>query len=186
MMNHLSPNFLQKLLSYDAQTGVLTWKERDPFLHPAPGYVDQWNGRWAGKVAGGKRMASCGKPYWVVRVFSRAFYAHQIVMALHGNDFQGKEIDHIDGNGLNNRIENLRFVSRLDNAKNHRRQKSNSSGVTGVGFHSRDLVWTARGHANGKVIHLGSFKKKSLAVAARKSWEIQAGFHKNHGRDRPL
>lgn len=182
----LAPDLLRRLLHYDGETGILTWRERSQADHIGERDVKGWNSRWAGKRAGSKRVAPCGKPYWVIRVVGNRLYAHQVVMMMLGHDISGREIDHIDGNGLNNKIENLRFATREENARNYRRLALNTSGVTGVSFHPRDLVWVARGHADGKIVYLGNFRHKSEAVQARKEWESVRGFHPNHGTDRPL
>lgn len=76
----------------------------------------------------------CG--YWRVHALGSHYKAHKIVWALH-NNFQSQEglhIDHIDGNPSNNRIENLRLVTRHINARNKPMLKANTSGIHGVYF----------------------------------------------------
>ncbi len=92
------------------------------------------------------------------------------------------EIDHIDGNRSNNKIKNLRNVTHKENGKNLCISKANKSGVTGVHFSKRDGKWLANIMAGGKTIHLGVYKNKSDAIAARKEGEAKHGFHENHGR----
>ncbi len=80
---------------------------------------------------------------------------------------QPKEIDHIDGNGLNNKWSNLRSVSHSINAKNQKKHKNNTSGNSGVTFRKDSNKWRARIMVNDKSISLGTFLKKEDALSAR-------------------
>jgi hypothetical protein len=60
------------------------------------------------------------------------------------------EIDHRDGNGLNNRRENIHVVTRLQNKLNHKRQRNNTSGYNGVSWDTRDTGWCASWNESGK------------------------------------
>ncbi len=71
---------------------------------------------------------------------------------------KGYQIDHINRNRLDNRRSNLRAASLILQAQNHRVQKNNKSGYTGVQFHSRDKEWVANIKIDGKYKHLGYFK----------------------------
>lgn len=74
--------------------------------------------------------------YWRVHALGSHYKAYKIVWALHNNfeNQDGFHIDHIDGNPSNNRIENLRLVSRHINARNKPMMKNNTSGIHGVSF----------------------------------------------------
>jgi hypothetical protein len=95
-------------------------------------------------------------------------------------------IDHEDGNGLNNRWENLRDVTRLENMRNRRKYKNNTSGVVGVVWNKARGKWQVQIKVKGTLIFLGYFVNKDDAIKARKKADIKYGFHKNHGEDRPL
>lgn len=95
-------------------------------------------------------------------------------------------IDHINGNRGDDRFENLRDVTPLLNARNAALFSSNKSGFPGVEFHSRDLVWTAKIGVGGKQTHLGNFKTKEEAIAARIGAEVVLDYHVNHGRTSPI
>lgn len=77
---------------------------------------------------------------------------------------KGVEIDHIDGNRLNNQKSNLRFATSSQNKINRGARKDNKSGYKGVSWHKQNKNWTARLMINGKYQHLGSFKDISEAV----------------------
>ena len=92
------------------------------------------------------------------------------------------EIDHINGNRNDNRIKNLRQVSRQENSRNMAAPSSNTSGVVGVCFCNTRMMWMSYINLMGKMRHLGFFNSFNDAVAKRKAAERQFGFHKNHGR----
>lgn len=87
---------------------------------------------------------------------------HRLILGAHPD----KEVDHIDGNGLNNRRANLREVTRAQNEHNKRAPRSNTSGQKGVHFHSRDRRWTAQVWIDGKKVHLGTFHDPGEAKRA--------------------
>lgn len=86
-------------------------------------------------------------------------------------------IDHIDGNGLNNKWSNLRSVSHSVNGKNQKKHKTNTSGVSGVYYRKDSNRWRARIMVDDKAISLGTFKNKDDAIAARKEAEIKHNFY---------
>ena len=88
----------------------------------------------------------------------------------------GHHIDHINGNKLDNRRENLRVVSASVNQANRKRlNKNNTSGMRGVSFtaHSAKKPWKAQIMANKKQIYLGLFATKKEAIAARVAAEVK-------------
>ena len=64
-------------------------------------------------------------------------------------------VDHKNGNGLDNRKNNLRPATAAQNAQNAAKRKDNSSGFKGVGFHKQVGLWEAYINAGGKRLHLG-------------------------------
>ena len=83
----------------------------------------------------------------------------------------GMDVDHINGDGLDNRRCNLRVCSRAENLRNARVGQRNTSGYKGVSWHSTKQVWRATIMVNYKTIRLGEFKNLQDAVAARKEAE---------------
>jgi hypothetical protein len=78
----------------------------------------------------------------------------------------GHNVDHIDGDGLNNRRSNLRFATTAQNSANRGKQKNNTSGFKGVRWHKRDKRWRAVIGINGKTKQIGSFKTPEAAYDA--------------------
>jgi len=91
-------------------------------------------------------------------------------------------IDHINGIPADNRPDNLRDVAHIENHRNQRLRKNNTSGALGVSFNKRRSKWTAHITINGVYKHLGFFDSKDAAIGVRRSAEITSGFHENHGR----
>lgn len=79
------------------------------------------------------------------------------------------EVDHIDGNRLNNQRSNLRLATSSQNKMNRGPRKDNTSGYKGVSWHSQRLKWTARVKTGQKYIHLGLFDSKEAAALAYNS-----------------
>lgn len=92
------------------------------------------------------------------------------------------EIDHIDGNRSNNKIENLRLVRKCDNLKNQRLYKNNKSGAHGVYWSKQKKKWCVQLTSGGEQMYYGCFSK--LDDAKKKRAEIQRSFdfHENHGQ----
>ncbi len=113
----------------------------------------------------------------------RAIYTHRVLWEkANGPIPTGLEIDHINGDREDNRLDNLRLVTRQENTKNVRLRDSNTCGVTGVGWFTRRSKWRSRIESDGKAIHLGYFDDWFDAVCARMSANNRYGFHPNHGR----
>ena len=126
-----------------------------------------------------------GKSYLTVCFLGKIHYAHRLAF-IFMTGIIPNEIDHIDGNGMNNKWINLREVDRKNNCKNIRIRDDNKSGVTGVYFDKDRNKWASMISHSGKHFSLGRFENKELAIIARKNAEIEYGYHKNHGTARPL
>lgn len=92
----------------------------------------------------------------------------------------GIEIDHINGNGLDNRRANLRFATGSQNKCNIPARASNECGLKGVTLHPGGRLWRAKIQLRGKQIHLGYFRSKEAAFAAYT--EASASLHGEYGR----
>lgn len=74
--------------------------------------------------------------------------------------------DHINGDGLDNRKTNIRACSNMENMRNRKVGKNNTSGVKGVYWAKKDNRWRARIKLNGRFISLGHFSDKKEAAKA--------------------
>ena len=97
-----------------------------------------------------------------------------------------ESIDHINGNGLDNRLCNIRQCTHSENHRNRRISTSNSSGVVGVSRTHDGLRWRVRIRAGKRDIQLGEFKSFNDAVNVRRQAEIDYNYHENNGKVRPL
>ncbi|MCY7423508.1 HNH endonuclease [Bacillus amyloliquefaciens] len=87
---------------------------------------------------------------------------HRVVV----NAPSGFDVDHINGNKLDNRRENLRIATRSQNNANKRMQSNNTSGYRGVNWHKQRRKWVAKIQVDRKSIHLGLYEKKEDAARA--------------------
>lgn len=149
-------------------------------------YVDGGVLRWKIKNHRSKPGDAAGtilrNGYVQVKIKQKRYYAHRIVWMMHYGEIPvGFEIDHINHNRQDNRIENLRIVSRKQNRMNSSMYSNNSSGFNGVRWCNDRMKWIATIRANGKEKNLGRFDSFGDAVLARVRANISYGYHKNHG-----
>lgn len=83
------------------------------------------------------------------------------------NRSKAQLIDHINGNRLDNRLENLRFVNRTQNNMNKGLRCDNTSGYTGVAWDKSKGKWVVQIQIDGKNKHIGRYASKKDAVNAR-------------------
>jgi len=166
---------LLKLVQFDG--GRYFWRERPLEMFRYAGVGRVWN-----KMHSGKELAweSHREGYLRIRIFDKAYLAHRLVWLYHKGAWPTGEVDHINGNRSDNRIENLRDVPKIENARNRRPSAANTSGITGV--HRVGKKWRARICVNGKCISLGNFDTIEDAAAARAVANERFGFHENHGK----
>ncbi|WP_049732864.1 HNH endonuclease signature motif containing protein [Rhizobium ecuadorense] len=174
---------ISKLLKYEPETGKLFWLPRpvemfsDACLGGSTTNAKRWNNQFANKEA---FLTVDGKGYLCGNIFDRQYGAARVAWLLHSGDWPKDCIDHINGDPKDNRITNLRDVSRLENQRNRKRFSSNKSGVCGV---IRDKKrWKAHITVDGRLRSLGVYDDISDAIAARLRAEKEFGYHPNHGR----
>lgn len=156
--------YLRERLHYEPATGVLTWRIRPTEHFPDKAHCDTWNTRYAGKSAG----AAHNSGYRILDIDDVALMAHRIVWAMfYGNDVP-YDIDHIDGNRTNNRIDNLRLATRAENLANAKKRKHTKTGVKGVSFDTNRGKFQAHITVLYKKHHLGRFDTLDEAIAARR------------------
>ena len=91
---------------------------------------------------------------------------HKYIFHLRGIDTDGLEIDHIDGNGLNNQFSNLRIATSGQNKANRGVRSDSISGYKCVEFQKQNKNWCAYIVYEGKKRHLGVFKTAEEAALA--------------------
>lgn len=116
-----------------------------------------------GSIAGSK--ATHG--YLSVGINGKNHYVHRIVWLLHHGYLPENEIDHINRNKADNRIENLREVSTQCNRRNYGTCKKNTSGVKGISWHKDAKKWMPGITINKRGYNLGLYKDFNEAVLAR-------------------
>lgn len=164
------------LLVYESDTGRLFWKRRPDAMFPTPADAARWNGRYAGAEA---LTATSVNGYRHGVILGRPVKAHSVAWAITYGSWP-KEIDHINGTKDDNRIANLRCVTRRENSKNRSLRSDNQTGA--VGISRRRGKWLARIQADDRAITLGTFGTLQEAIRARKEAEALYGYHENHGR----
>jgi len=182
-MTEITQEYLKECFYYDFFNGCLVWKDR-PKSHFKENKAYGAFKRFIGKSAGSKSFLG-KKAYIRITLKTKSLMAHRLIwLFIHGAE--AEEIDHIDGNGCNNKIENLRSVSRVDNARNQKKFITNTSGVTGVYKIKDQDKWYSQIRINGKLKSLGTYKNIDDAINARRVAESEYGFHENHGIERDL
>ena len=98
-------------------------------------------------------------------------YLHSMIMGTYG----GFHTDHINGNTLDNRRENLRVCSHAENSHNRCKPKSITSGFKGVTWHKHAKSWMAYITHEGKKRYLGYYKIKEEAARVRDKalWQLR-------------
>jgi hypothetical protein len=108
--------------------------------------------------------------YRLTMICGRLYCAHRLIWLMHHGRWPTDQLDHIDRNRQNNRIENLREVTNAENHQNMSIHKDNKSGLPGVSWYKRDGKWWARGMLNGKAYHIGLFDCPIAAFRAFCNW----------------
>ncbi|MFG3398644.1 HNH endonuclease [Pseudomonas sp. NPDC077408] len=179
----IATTVLNALIAYDSLTGELTWLHRS---HDSGAF----NSKFAGKVAGSVKSNAYGYRQRNIRITidgnkAVTLNASRVAWQLFYGEEPSHEIDHIDGNGLNNRINNLRCVPRCINMQNKSKYRSNTSGITGVSWHKQRGKWAAQACIGGKNRHLGLFETKEEAAKRVMEARMLAGYTARHGTDSP-
>jgi hypothetical protein len=119
--------YLQSRLDYDPGIGIFYWRLKAVDDQATRG----WNTRWSLKSAG-RIIPINGIQYIRIGIDYRPYLAHRLAWLYINGVWPDCDLDHVDGNGLNNKIENIRRATRSQNNMNQKLQKNNTSGVKGV------------------------------------------------------
>lgn len=112
--------------------------------------------------SGSKAGSSNDQGYLHVSINSKLYKNHRIIWLMHNGTIP-KFIDHIDGNRLNNRIENLRSATHSQNMRNLKKPKTNTSGIKGVSWYKNKNKWRVSVTIYGKQKCFGYFEDIELA-----------------------
>lgn len=151
---------------FEYRNGELYWKikscRRDPIGSKA-GYFDLSRG------------------YTTIHYQRKRYYLHRLIFLMH-HGFLPVEIDHIDTDRTNNKIENLRVCSRSQNGSNRPAQSNSKSGIKNVSWSKVRNKWTVFIKSNNKQKNIGGFDDLELAelvsIMAREKYH---GMYANHG-----
>lgn len=182
----MDQKYLREALSYDSNTGLLVWNER-----PASHFQDvtkyrRWKSQRAGREAGHSCADTSGKMYTRLSLDGTRYFAHLLIWIMVYGEPPAGEIDHINGDGTDNRVRNLRLTDRKGNNRNRRLMANNKTGVSGISYcPNRNKFRASIRNNNGG----SDFKRFSClldAVAWRMGKGREYGYHENHGEVRPL
>jgi hypothetical protein len=155
-------NAVRAAFTYD--NGVLRWQ-----IEPARCVA-------VGSVAGGKGKGGYIKIKWKGKMYQ----AHRLIFAYH-HSWLPDEVDHINGDRADNRIENLRGATKNLNQHNAQRRSDNKSGVKGVHWCERDGRWVALIRRDNKIVFRGYFHNLPTAkLAVQKAREQAHGSFARH------
>lgn len=110
--------------------------------------------------------------YLQVSIKNKQYKVHRLIWLWHYGYMSENSIDHINGDKLDNRIENLREINHQCNIINTGNHKNNTSGIKGVKLNKKTNKWQANIIMDGKEIYLGLYKNIYNAVLARLTAEI--------------
>jgi hypothetical protein len=147
------------LFDYDPETGLLTWKFSSAQIK---------QGSEVGTNSSTPK--SCTK-YRAVRLFGLNYKIHRIIWLMQTGEYPKGDIDHIDGNGLNNKWENLRDVTHSQNLMNAAVRSDSTTGYKGVSYDKARERWYAYINIDGKRKMLGRHRTLQEAVTARSNAE---------------
>lgn len=148
--------------------GSLFYKERPRWSFRSTQQMHEWNKKFANTKAAGVKQEPDGLCYCRVSIGGKTYLEHRLIYKmLTGSD--PEFIDHINGDGIDNRIENLRSVTHSENLANSKQTSKGKTGIKGVspsykGFRARITI-------NGKSVDLGTFK---TVEEAKHAYEIAA------------
>jgi len=184
----ITPEICRQLLRYEPETGLFFWHARPREMFESDRIFRSWNTKWAGMAA--LNTIRCdektGYACFIGGIFNRKHKAHRVAWAMSYGEWPD-EIDHINGDALDNRINNLRSVTHHENCLNRRMPRDNQSGVFGVYWSKRHNRWLAKIKipATRRYKHLGLFDNIEAASSAVEAGKLMYGYHKNHGRQSP-
>jgi hypothetical protein len=157
----------RQLVRYEPETGLLFWRRREPRFFKVgrsgrDAYCDNWNRRYAGREAVSKINADGYKVGWFLK---RQVKAHRLAWFLHYGEWPDV-IDHINRVRTDNRIANLRSVTRAQNNRNKLICEAREDDAVGI-VQNPCGTWAAFVAPLGQYFQLGTWDTEAEARAAR-------------------
>lgn len=149
---------IKSILNYDSLTGLFTWKINK------------------GRVKKGTEIKYINNNYKYVGINYKTYALHRLAW-LYVYGYFPKEIDHINGNKSDNRIDNLRECTRQQNCQNRIDTKNKSSFIRNVHWHKLAKKWQVRVQIKNKRLCLGLFDDLELAELVAE--EARNKYHKD-------
>ena len=120
--------------------------------------------------------------YIQVRRGVQKFMAHRIIWGMHYGSWPESGIDHINGDRLDNRIENMRDETQFANCKNAAKYPRKEPWIA-TGVNRSGYGFTAHAQVDKKAVYLGKFKCHTAAMITRKQFDQSNGFSDRHGAE---
>lgn len=155
----------------EVKDGVLVWTIND---------VSGYKAKGAPLGSG-----ATSKGYRQITLHGSVMAYHRAIWLSHYGAFPKNQIDHINHDKTDNRIENLRDVTAAQNLRNKSKQKNNTSGYTGVRVKTNKSgvkIYMGVIKVNRKTIYLGSSPDLNRILKLRREAEIKYGFSDTHGK----
>jgi len=150
------------------------------FFEYADGKLYWKNDRGRGVKKGNRAGHLQHTGYWIVQLGKKHYREHRIIFMMH-HGFLPKEVDHIDGDKLNNNIENLRACSSSENSINKKLDCRNKLKIKNVSFYKQLQKYKVQLCVKGKDIHIGYFDDvNEAATAAHQAREKYFGSFARH------
>jgi len=147
-----SAEHVREALEYIPETGQFHWRK---------------SGRPAGHIQTFQKGTTKEHKRRVIRLGDTLYIATRLAWAIMTGAAPDQEIDHRDGDSLNDRWENLRLASHSQNMGNQRRRADNRSGFKGVSWDNFTGRWVARiREPGGRYRNLGRFENAASASRA--------------------
>ena len=165
----MNQEFLKQCLFYNKDNGEFVWRYR----HSTPENINATN---AYKPAGFIKLG-----YRQIGLNGKVYMAHRLAWIFYYGVNPDDMIDHINGNRLDNRIENLRLCTPQQNQWNRSKSVKNTSGFKGVSYEKKNKKWRARIKIDGGNKCLGLYQTKQEAADAYNSYakKIHGEFYRS-------
>ena len=152
----ITQSLLKDLFDYDTETGIFTWA------------------CYKGKVKPGDIAGTYAGRYYQIKIEYVLYQLHRLAwIYVYGDIPEGLTVDHKNGVGTDNRIENLRLATRAEQQQNRKTSVNNTSGYIGVIWCRKGKKWQAQIQYKGKVYYLGLYSTPEEAYKIRELKKIE-------------